>query len=56
MPEVLREEAARAKRRRLERSLYEAPWAGKEHGRKIVTVLRDGDQRLTRWMAAWDSD
>ncbi|MGW6290509.1 phosphatase PAP2 family protein [Streptomyces sp. NPDC055107] len=22
---------------------------------EIVTVLRDGDRRLTRWMAAWDS-
>lgn len=29
---------------------------GKGQGMEIVTALREGDQRLTRWMAAWESD
>lgn len=35
--------------------MREALRTGNGHGMEIVTVLRDGDRRLTRWMAAWDS-
>lgn len=35
--------------------MREALRTGNGHGMEILTVLRDGDRRLTRWMAAWDS-